>query len=270
MKLEINRSLGCDCFDSFGDHTIIWQGHVVCRVPLETIDSEIHAQLEYIVESDTPESVGEGLGIYLLDPAVDGWDHNFESSGVLGFLGKAGALLCIGIDLGGNFCGEANHVAVMSAAGDVLCKQALDCEALVSEDEGWRSVVVVIAVDSNTCSVAVGGKQLMQDVKLEGIRIPRKLCIGVCAASSTTNYAHICVNDITLVDEDGELAQAVDVSGANELDPQQQELLLLCQELFQEATMHVGVDANEFGLAALFSEHYAKLRPAELDFNEEW
>jgi hypothetical protein len=43
---------------------------VLSRVPFETRGSEIHAHLEYIVETETRDSVDEGFCVYILDLAL--------------------------------------------------------------------------------------------------------------------------------------------------------------------------------------------------------
>ena len=59
----------------------------------------------------------------LVDPSVGGWDTHFDGSGPLGFVGKAGAILGVGIDCTGNFCeGEPSSIAIKRASdGKLLC-----------------------------------------------------------------------------------------------------------------------------------------------------
>ena len=255
---------------------------MLCRIPLETNSSNIFAHFDYVAEAADPGSVGEGLCVYLIDPTIDAWDRDFTAAGPLGFVGKRGAVVGIGIDLAGNFCGEPNHVAIKSPAGDTLYQCALPCSSITPEDD-WRDVSIKFDIDEHTCDMSIAGEDLFTGVKMEGISIPRTICIGVCAAANATHHAFITVNNISLVDHDdededdvdGELGLASETESAgNELIPEADELLMVCRELFREATLQdgvstpksasrSGVDANEFGLAALFAGQWS-------DKSEQW
>ena len=188
------------------------QGHVLCRVPLETAGSEILANLEYVVEAETAESVGEGLCVYLVDPSVDGWDQHFDGDGPTGLVGKKGVVLGVVIDLTGNLCGEANHAAIVSASGDVVHKCALSCEPITPEDE-WRQVGLKFNIKTNTCDMTIEDEVVMTKIPLGDIQIPGKVCIGVCAGSNEKQHALICVNDLYIVDEDS-MEEACESAGA--------------------------------------------------------
>lgn len=188
------------------------QGHVLCRVPLETAGSEILANLEYVVEAETAETVGEGLCVYLVDPSVDGWDQHFNGDGPMGFVGKKGVVLGVVIDLTGNLCGEANHAAIVSASGDVVHKCALSCEPITPEDE-WRQVGLKFNIKTNTCDMTIEDEAVMTKIPLGGVEIPGKVCIGVCAGSNEKQHALICVNDLYIVDEDS-MEEACESAGA--------------------------------------------------------
>ena len=45
-------------------------------------------------------------------------------------------------------------------------------------------------------------KKIIDDCKFEGVTIPNQVCVGVCAGSNSDRHAHICVNDLTLMDVD--------------------------------------------------------------------
>ena len=188
------------------------QGHVLCRVPLETAGSEILANLEYVVETETAEKVGEGLCMYLIDPSVDGWDEHFDGGGSMGLVGKKGMVVGVAIDLSGNLCGEANHAAIVSASGDIVHKCALSCEQITPEDE-WRQVGLKFNIKENTCSMTIADEEVMKKIPLGDIQIPGSICIGVCAGSNPNHHSLICVNDLYIVDEDS-MEEACESAGA--------------------------------------------------------
>merc|ERR1711935_157674 len=199
-------------FELTQDEPSAQQGHVLCRVPFDTKGSELHAHLDYVVEADNVDSLGCGFCIYLVDPSVPGWDRLFDGGGPLGFDGKTGALLGVGIDLDGAFGGEPNHVVIKSASGEQLTAAPISCDRctpmLADEDDPdeevpeWRKVKIRLDIESNTCDVKVGGETVIEGFHLEGITIPSNVCIGVCGATSGESTGHLCVNDIVLIDED--------------------------------------------------------------------
>eukprot|EP00658_Telonema_sp_P-2_P043057 TRINITY_DN31012_c0_g2_i2.p1 TRINITY_DN31012_c0_g2~~TRINITY_DN31012_c0_g2_i2.p1 ORF type:complete len:195 (-),score=75.57 TRINITY_DN31012_c0_g2_i2:50-634(-) len=76
-------------------------GHVLCLSPfqLEGIQ-RLRVGLEYTMGPNMSYGTGgEGLCIYLADPNVPGCFTDFSGQGPLGFVGKPGALLGVGIDL---------------------------------------------------------------------------------------------------------------------------------------------------------------------------
>ena len=53
--------------------------------------------------------------------------------------------------------------------------------------------------------MTVGGVKILDDVRFEGIQIPKTVCIGVCAGTASGKTNHICVNKLKLKGEgDGE------------------------------------------------------------------
>jgi len=54
--------------------------------------------------------------------------------------------------------------------------------------------------------VTIGDKKVLDDVHFTGVKIPKQVCIGVCAATSDKHFA-ICVNDVVLLDVEGEDAE---------------------------------------------------------------
>jgi len=199
-------------FELTQDEPEAQQGHVLCRVPFETKGSEIHALLEYVVETESEDSVGEGFTVYILDPAIRGWDREFEGTGPIGYKGKKAAVLGVAVDLTGNVIGEANHVAILSADGTVLHKAPMGCDIItpmcIDEDgdevNEWRKMKIKFNVENQTCTVNIAGNDLLTDVSVAEISLPGVICMGVVGGSNPDNFAHICVNDISLIDEDQE------------------------------------------------------------------
>ena len=200
-------------FELTQDEAEAQQGHVLCRVPFETKGSEIHALLEYVVEAEEESSIGEGFTVYILDPAVRGWDREFEGHGPIGYKGKKAAVLGVAVDLTGNVTGEANHVAILSADGTVLHKAPMGCDIVtpmcIDEDgdevNEWRKMKITFNVTDGTCSVIIAGNELLTAVSLEDIpSLPSIICMGVVGGANPDHFAHICVNDISLIDEDRE------------------------------------------------------------------
>jgi len=186
------------------------EGHLLCRVPFTTSGSEIHASLEYVMKPKScDEGGGQGLCIYLVDPEVAGWDRQFDGSGPLGFVGKAGAIVGVGIDCTGTFCeGKPASIAIKRASDSkLLCDPVpLEGGVVTRPDELWRKVNIKFDIEDNTCDVTIGGVKVLDDIKFEGIKIPKKVCIAVCAGTADGKTNHMCVNKLKLKsqDEDGE------------------------------------------------------------------
>ena len=181
------------------------QGHLLCRVPFECTGSEIHASLEYVMApKEWGAGGGEGLCVYLVDPSVPGWDTHFDGTGPLGFVGKKGAIVGVGIDCGGNFSdGTPGSIAVKRANDSkLLCKpvQPRGGVATSQPEDHWRKLKIKFDIDENKIDVSFGGIKLLDDVKIEGIKIPKNVCIGVCAGTSSLSN-HICVNKLKLKGE---------------------------------------------------------------------
>ena len=111
-------------------------------MPFKCKGNQIHAGLEY--EMGPKESGGgEGLCVYLLDPTVPGWDQDFTGSGSLGFVGKKGAIVGVGIDCGGDFS--------EGAPGSIAVKRASDAK-LLCELVRPKVVAPVVRVESRDCT----------------------------------------------------------------------------------------------------------------------
>jgi hypothetical protein len=198
------------------------EGHLLCRVPFEVTSSEIHASLEYVMEPKSyAEGGGQGLCIYLCDPSVQGWDRSFDGSGPLGFVGKTGAILGVGIDCTGTFCkGEPASVAVKRASdNELLCKPVTiakvgdaGADGVKTEEDEWRKVKIKFDIDEMKVDVTIGGHKYLDDVPIDlgkdadgnPVKIPRTVCIGVCAGTAEGKNNHICVNDVRLEAEESE------------------------------------------------------------------
>lgn len=182
------------------------EGHLLCRVPFTTEGSEIFASLEYVMEpKSAADGGGQGLCVYLCDPEVDGWDRHFDGTGPLGFVGKKGALIGVGIDCTGTFCeGQPASVAIKRASDcKLLCDPVpLEGGVVTHQDEYWRKVKVKFDIVDNKCDVTIGDTKVLDDVKFEGVTIPKTVCIGVCAGTSDGKTNHICVNKLKLTAQD--------------------------------------------------------------------
>ena len=113
------------------------EGHLLCRVPFQCRSNEIHASLEYVMEpKSAAEGGGQGLCVYLVDPSVPGWDRHFDGSGPMGFVGKKGAILGVGIDMTGEFgeglTGSRCLVCVCFTLSAVLILSTTACLSVAS------------------------------------------------------------------------------------------------------------------------------------------
>lgn len=178
------------------------EGHLICRVPFTTDGKEIYATLEYVMEpKSASEGGGQGLCVYLCDPEIFGWDRHFDGTGPLGFVGKKGAIVGVGIDCTGKFCeGQPASVAIKRASDSkLLCDPVHLKEGVVTrKDEYWRKVKIKFDIEDNKCDVTIGDEKVLDDIKFDGITIPKTVCIGVCAGTADGHSNHICVNKLKL------------------------------------------------------------------------
>eukprot|EP00656_Telonema_subtile_P049804 TRINITY_DN6279_c0_g1_i1.p1 TRINITY_DN6279_c0_g1~~TRINITY_DN6279_c0_g1_i1.p1 ORF type:complete len:303 (-),score=49.75 TRINITY_DN6279_c0_g1_i1:59-967(-) len=146
---------------------------------------------------------GEGFCIYLLDPSVEGYDTDFDTSGPLGFGGKAGALLGVGIDLAGNFsCGpdqprKPNSVSVRGGTGELLSIGSVP-GGVGSVD--WRNVEITFDLTGSVlrCTVQLGQHTVLCSKALPGVHLSNKVVIGVCAACSGKLTNAVAINSLEL------------------------------------------------------------------------
>lgn len=146
----------------------------------------------------------QGLCVYLVDPAVAGWDSKYDGSGALGFVGKTGSIVGVGIDCTGNFCeGEPASIAIKRASDSkLLCDPAvLEGGVVTREDDYWRKVKIKFDIEENKCDVEIGGTKVLDDIKFEGVKIPSSVCVGVCAGTQSGNTNRMCVNKLKLKGE---------------------------------------------------------------------
>ena len=147
------------------------------------------------------EDGASSLCIYLLDPSVSGWDREFNGVGPLGLQGKTGALLGFGIDSSGDaFGGQPDSVGVVGArSGMPLCQPAvLEGGVVTRKDDYWRRIKVRLDIVNNRCDVSIGEHIVLADVKLQGITIPKIMCVAVIAGTRGGKSNYICVNKLKL------------------------------------------------------------------------
>jgi len=186
------------------------KGHLLCTVPFDAIHGEVHISLEYQAtkrDGQTKE-LGEGMCIYLVDPKVDEWNTHFEGTGPTGFQGKKGALIGVFVDLAGNIGDDAkrkNSVVIKEVdhGGKVL--HCVDFDApLSTETEGhpkggeWRNVAIKFDIEHKSCDVTIGTTEVIKDLKLENLHLPKRVCAGVCAGTSKNYRAGFRVNKLVL------------------------------------------------------------------------
>ena len=187
-------------------------------MPFECASSDIIVELEYVMEpKSAADGGGQGLCIYLCDPSVEGWDRHFDGSGPLGFVGKKGAIVGVGIDCTGSFCeGQPSSVAIKRASDSKLLCDPVCLEGGVvtkEEEDHWRKVKIKFDIEENTCDVTIGGVKVLDDVKFEGVKIPRTVCVGVCAGTADGHSNHMCVNNLKLRElEEGEVVKQSKIS----------------------------------------------------------
>ena len=217
------------------------QGHLLCRVPFEATSNLIYASLEYVMEpKSAADGGGQGLCIYLCDPSVEGWDRHFDGSGPLGFVGKKGAIVGVGIDCTGSFCeGQPSSVAIKRASDSkLLCDPVcLEGGVVTRKDDFWRKVKIRFDIEENTCDVTIGGVKVLDDVKFEGVKIPRTVCVGVCAGTADGHSNHICVNALCLEEDD--------VDSDDEQQEEQAQAPEVASEVKDEATEDSGTGIPE-------------------------
>jgi hypothetical protein len=75
--------------------------------------------------------------------------------------------------------------------------------------EDWRKVKVKFDIEEMKVDVKIGGHKYLDDVPIdlgekdgEKIKLPRVVCIGVCAGTADGKTNQICVNDVKLEAED--------------------------------------------------------------------
>lgn len=183
------------------------QGHLLCRHPFSAKSDEIHCSFVYTMKpKSAAEDGGQGLCAYLCDPSVVGWDRHFDGSGPLGFVGKKGAIVGVGIDCTGIFCeGQPASIAIKRASdGKLLCNPVVLEGGVVTKTKAdfWRKVHIKFDIEKNECDVTIGGVKILQDVKFEGVTIPKTVCVGVCAGTSEGKTNNICINKLKLKAED--------------------------------------------------------------------
>eukprot|EP00658_Telonema_sp_P-2_P076579 TRINITY_DN6733_c0_g1_i6.p1 TRINITY_DN6733_c0_g1~~TRINITY_DN6733_c0_g1_i6.p1 ORF type:complete len:445 (-),score=101.82 TRINITY_DN6733_c0_g1_i6:109-1443(-) len=202
------------------------EGHVLCRQPFVSHGVEVHASVEYSMSTKAcNQHGGHGICIYLLDPTIPGWDRSFNGAGPLGFVGKAGAILGVGLesslgDSTGEFFGEhPGAVAVRRASDSKLLCEAVALEKhgeegveSVSTDGGeWRMIKAKFDIADMTVTVKIGGYKYLDNVSIDlgqdeagnPIKIPSQVCVAVCAGvAGHWRVDRICVNNLKVDTEE--------------------------------------------------------------------
>ena len=131
--------------------------------------------------------------------------RHFDGSGPLGFAGKKGAILGVGIDCTGTFCeGKPSSVAIRRAVDNHLLCEPVVLEGGVATKETsdyWRKVHIKFDIEKMEVDVTIGGVKVLQDVKIdlgEGVKVPKVVCVGVCARTADGHNNHICINKLNL------------------------------------------------------------------------
>ena len=140
---------------------------------------------------------GQGMCLYLCDPTVTDWDRRFDGTGILGFVGKCGAVIGVGIDCTGMFCDSPASFAALKRASDgaLLCDpNVLEGGVATGSDELWRTVNIRFDIRASTCDVTIGDIKVLDNVKHSGVQIPEVVCVGVCAGTAYGKTNHICID----------------------------------------------------------------------------
>ena len=183
------------------------EGHLLCRVPFKAKSSEVHVSLEYVMEpKSAAEGGGQGMCVYLVDPSVAGWDRHFDGTGPLGFVGKSGAIVGVGIDCTGEFCqGKDGSIQAASIAikrandGELLCDPVqIEGGVVTRKEDFWRKVKVKFDIVKNKCDVTIGDVKVLDDIKFDGVTIPKTVCVGVCAGTTAGKTNRMCVNKVKI------------------------------------------------------------------------
>ena len=58
--------------------------------------------------------------------------------------------------------------------------------------------------------MTIGGVKVLDDISFEGVKIPKRVCIGVCAGTANGHSNMMCVNNVKIKGEDRAEEAAVD------------------------------------------------------------
>merc|ERR1712166_821411 len=176
-------------------------GHLLCSHPFDIKTGEVHVSLEYYTKQiHADKERGEGLCVYLADPAVAKVCEEFEGSGVCGFAGKTGGICGVFFDLAGHISGK-DEVCVRGAdkSDPILSKTKVD-KGLWSNEKFVQIHIKFDTVDKKIDVVLGpidGGHKVLDNVDYP-FDLPKKIIAGVCAGASSDNYSKICVNKLKL------------------------------------------------------------------------
>jgi len=200
--------MGGDCITDEGSFRLTksqyyQEGHMICTVPFETDDKEIFVKFEYMtkIKEDHKGDIGEGLCVYLMDPEKAGWDTDFDGEGPVGFQGKAGGIVGCFVDIGGEITGKKNQVAVKMCDPTlpVIKDKQIDGDDLITNGE-WKKIKVKFDCEDGEVDFKIDGKKAIDDCKVGAL--PKKVCVGICAATGKDAKCEIRINDLKIEGKD--------------------------------------------------------------------
>ena len=62
----------------------------------------------------------------------------------------------------------------------------------------WRNVAIKFDIEHKSCDVTIGTTEIIKDLKLESLHLPKRVCAGVCAGTSKNYRAGFRVNKLVL------------------------------------------------------------------------
>jgi len=182
------------------------EGHFLCTHAFDADQGEIFVKVEYQAMQrsgkEDEDHIGEGICIYLADPSVKGWNTAFDGSGPVGFQGKPGGVVGVFLDFAGNISGKGkNHICVKSCDENAPVLAAVKIEeSLMTEPGAWQRLQIKFDTQEHKCDVSIKlngeWKKVIDDLKFDGIEIPKKVCPGVCGATSSENHGCFRVNKL--------------------------------------------------------------------------
>ena len=69
--------------------------------------------------------------------------------------------------------------------------------------------------------MTIGGVKVLDDISFEGVKIPKRVCIGVCAGTANGHSNMMCVNNVKIKGEDRAEEAAVDCGDESSEDEEE-------------------------------------------------